>query len=198
MTLLNNEEICTYIFRALDYIRNNDKLYELFKKVIVDEELLVHSLNVSKLSTQLAYSLGVDDNTLFSICLGGLLHDVGKLEVPKEILYKPDRLTTEEFEIVKTHTSKGMDLLNNTGVSKEVIIIALRHHENRKGTGYPIGCSDIEDYVEIVTTADVLSALIENRSYHKSKSVAQALNYMSNFDNINNSLLLKLSDLIKD
>lgn len=198
MILVNEKEVNIYVFRALDYIRDNDKLFDIFKGIMVDNELLIHSLNVAKLSTQLAIALGVDNATIFNICLGGLLHDVGKLEIPKNILYKPDRLTAEEYEIVKNHTSLGFDLLKDTGVDKDVVIIALRHHENKQGTGYPLGITDIEPYVEIITVADILSALVENRTYHQAKSITQALNYMSSFDNVNNNLLVKLAELIRD
>jgi HD-GYP domain-containing protein (c-di-GMP phosphodiesterase class II) len=110
--------------------------------------------------------------------LGGLLHDVGKMKVPNEILNKPGRLTEEEFTIMKSHAALSRELLQGTqGISDMVIRIASEHHEKMGGCGYPMGLSgdQISRPGRMAAIVDVYDALTSNRVYHKGMEPSDAL-----------------------
>jgi response regulator RpfG family c-di-GMP phosphodiesterase len=105
------------------------------------------------------------------IRLASPMHDIGKLAIPDEILNKPGKLTNEEFEVIKTHSVLGYDMLKNSdkAIMKAAATIALEHHEKFDGTGYPIGLrgDNIHIYGRITAVADVFDALGSDRVYKK-------------------------------
>ncbi|HRS20155.1 MAG TPA: HD domain-containing protein [Clostridia bacterium] len=99
-----------------------------------------HSVNVCVLSLITGISMKYDEEKLRELGMGAMLHDIGKIKIPQEILSKPGSLTTEEFEIVKKHTSYGYELLKrSSALSTYASYIALTHHERYDGEGYPLG-----------------------------------------------------------
>jgi HD-GYP domain-containing protein (c-di-GMP phosphodiesterase class II) len=94
-------------------------------------------------------------------------HDIGKIQIPHEILYKPGKLTNEEFAEVKKHTVYGYEILNNSNVPEEVAYSALMHHEKMDGSGYPLGRShdSIGLYAAVVAICDVYEAMTSDRIY---------------------------------
>ncbi len=128
-----------------------------------------HVQRVSEYTVILARALGVDEKQLQILKTASMLHDVGKLMIPNDILEKPGKLTPEEFEIIKTHTNYGMDLLKNSKgpIMQFAKIIAYEHHEKWDGTGYPQGIKrhHIHIYAQIVSVADVFDALTSKRCY---------------------------------
>jgi HD-GYP domain-containing protein (c-di-GMP phosphodiesterase class II) len=137
-----------------------------------------HSVEVSVLSVGVAAALGFDDRDLFCIGVGSLLHDIGKSEIPPEILNKPDRLTDGEFSIMKGHVIKGKDLLEmHRDIPEGALHPVLEHHEKLSGRGYPDGLKDggIHVYGKIVAIADVYDAITTNRAYRKALTPFQAL-----------------------
>jgi HD-GYP domain-containing protein (c-di-GMP phosphodiesterase class II) len=108
---------------------------------------------------------------------GGLLHDIGKIAVPDAILAKPGRLTDEEFEIMKTHPSKGYEILKDLSMLTDELKIVRSHHERFDGKGYPDRKKgdELPIYVWIVSGADALDAMTSDRPYRKGMSFEVAM-----------------------
>ncbi|KGA96406.1 hisitidine kinase [Alkalihalobacillus alcalophilus ATCC 27647 = CGMCC 1.3604] len=135
-----------------------------------DHYIFTHSFNVTVYSIGLAVELNYSERQLLEVGLGALLHDIGKMSTPLEILEKPGKLTKEEFEIVKTHSKIGYDLLRQTKhIPLQVAKCAHQHHERLNGTGYPQGLKEdeIHPYAKIIAIADVFDAVTTNRVYRK-------------------------------
>lgn len=155
-----------------------------------DEYTAIHSVNVCVLSITFGRAIGLDKNQLNDLGLGALLHDMGKMCVPLEILNKPGKLTNEEFEIMKSHPLQGFKLLErNKDLSFEVLDIVKSHHERLNGSGYPGGLKDenINYFTKIVSITDVYDAITSDRVYHDGMTPHEALKKMyewapGNFD----------------
>lgn len=137
----------------------------------------VHSIDVALISGIIAGRMNYSEQEQQEICLGALLHDVGKLLVPKEIIQKPGSLTEEEMSLVRKHSEYGRDLLKDVGLPPRSLEIVLQHHERLDGSGYPYGLSEdqISDYAKIVMVADVLDAITSYRPYKEVGSMNTAL-----------------------
>ena len=134
-----------------------------------DDSTYTHSINVSLISYVLAGWLGFSEAEQMMAASCGLFHDIGKLTIPSEIILKPARLTSEEFEVVKTHTLKGYEILNDYSLNKHILNATLLHHEKCDGSGYPYGLmgQDIDKFSKIVTIADIFDAMTSDRCYRK-------------------------------
>lgn len=132
-----------------------------------DDSIYVHSLNVSLICRQIGKWIKADDATLDMLTLAGLLHDIGKLKIPTELLNKPGKYTDEEFAQVRLHTQYGHELLKPLPLDAHIKLAALSHHERCDGTGYPNGLTtnDIDPYARVVAIADVYDAMTTARSY---------------------------------
>ena len=145
---------------------------------IIDEYTFSHRVNVSALSSALGLKLNLSENELKELALGTLLHDVGKLRVPPSILNKPGKLTPEEFEIIKTHTTLGYKVVREEmGLAENIALIALQHQEKYGGGGYPFGLkgNDISYYAQITSVIDVYDALVSKRVYKEALPSHEAL-----------------------
>ncbi|HEY9061058.1 MAG TPA: HD domain-containing phosphohydrolase [Pseudobacteroides sp.] len=140
-----------------------------------------HVKRVSEFSRLLALKCGMSDSDAETISLASAMHDIGKLGVPASILNKPGKLTVEEFEVIKTHTTIGYEMLKNS--TKEIIrtasIIAYQHHEKYNGKGYPNGLKGeaIHLYGRITAIADVFDALGTIRVYKPAWNLEKILDY---------------------
>ena len=162
-------------------VRNPNAVMCLSQLKNRDEYTAQHSINVCILTITFGRHLGMAENSLNLLGLGALLHDVGKLKTPLEILNKPGKLTDEEFEIMKSHPEHGRKiLLDSGGVPDSVIDIAFSHHERLAGHGYPRGCitDEISPWSKIVAIVDVYDAISSDRCYHDGMSPTQALTKM--------------------
>ena len=132
-----------------------------------------HSARVSYYSTKIARKLGLDDEFVKNIAYIALMHDCGKLLIDDDILTKPAKLTKEEFEIMKTHTTNGGRALKNFTSIKEIKDGAMYHHERFDGSGYPEGLKgeNIPLCARIIGVADALDAMSSDRCYRKRLSV---------------------------
>ncbi len=139
-----------------------------------------HCLRVADLSCAIARRVGVDDRRLFWFRVGALLHDVGKIAVPAEVLNKPGRLTSEEWALMRSHPEAGVELLRGIDFPEDVIPIVLSHHERWDGTGYPQGLAGEQIHLaaRILGLADVYDALTTNRSYKPGMTHADAMQTM--------------------
>ncbi len=158
-------------------IRNENALLMLSLLKHKDEYTAEHCLNVGILSIAFARFLGFDEEQLEDIGLAGMLHDIGKVKVPPEILNKPGRLTEEEFQIMRDHAKFGYEiLLSKKDVAGSTIDVAYSHHERLNGKGYPRGLFDqqISTYSRIVSIVDCFDAITSDRCYDNSRSILDA------------------------
>ncbi len=126
-----------------------------------------HSLNVALISRRLGRWLKLDEATQDTITLAGLLHDIGKLRIPDEILNKPGKYTDEEFELIKNHPKMGYDLIEPLALDGRIKKAALAHHERCDGSGYPMGLSQeyTDDCALLIAIADVYDAMTAARPH---------------------------------
>jgi HD-GYP domain-containing protein (c-di-GMP phosphodiesterase class II) len=137
-----------------------------------------HIRRVQEYSVVLARQMGVDDGNLIkAIGAASLQHDMGKLSVPEHILNKPGTLTAVEFEVMKTHSSVGADILAAIEFRCPVVPIVRHHHENWDGSGYPdrLSGTDIPIGARILSVVDCFDALTSDRPYRKRLSESEAM-----------------------
>jgi putative nucleotidyltransferase with HDIG domain len=153
-----------------DLKRNRKALGLLSDMYVQDHYVYAHSLNVAIYAAAVGLELGYNDKELLELGIGAMLHDIGKLMIPSEILYKPGRLTDEEFAVMKKHTEYGFDYLRQQqGIPLLAAHCAYQHHERFDGTGYPRGLSgeEIHKYARLLAVCDVFDALTTNRVYRR-------------------------------
>jgi len=139
-----------------------------------------HSERVSKIAVEIGEILGLSNDELKLLKIGGLLHDIGKLGIPQTIINKPARLTKEEYEIVKKHPEIGYRILKPIKELKDILPIILYHHEKCNGSGYPKGlkCNEIPKLAKIVAVADVIESMTTERPYKKALTLEETLEYL--------------------
>lgn len=136
-----------------------------------------HQNRVAELAVAIAGELGLDPERIQGLQLGGMIHDIGKIYVPAEILSRPGRLSAAEFEIIKSHPEVGYDILKDVKFPWPVADIVLQHHERLDGSGYPRGLKGDEIILEarILAVADVVEAITAHRPYRAGLGVDVAL-----------------------
>ena len=136
-----------------------------------------HERRVAELATAIAADLGMEGEALTALRLGGLIHDIGKIAVPAEILAKPGRLSEVEFDLIKLHPVTGFDILGPIDFGRPVAEMVLQHHERRDGSGYPQGLKgeDILPEARILAVADVVEAMSSHRPYRAAFGIEAAL-----------------------
>ncbi|MBR6025393.1 MAG: HD domain-containing protein [Firmicutes bacterium] len=177
--------LATGLFFANDYKRmselelmrekqNRNKL--LLREIVEDFAKIVdmkdkytngHSARVAKYTRMLATEMGYDEETIEKYYYIALMHDVGKIGVPEEVLNKPGKLTDEEFGIIKSHTTLGENVLKDISIMPELSKGAEYHHERPDGKGYPKGLKgdEIPEFARIIAVADTFDAMYSNRPY---------------------------------
>ena len=159
-------------------LRNPGALLSLCRIKEADTYTFQHSVSICALLVSFTHAMGMPPDLVHEAGLGGLLHDVGKMKIPNEILNKPGKLTEEEFTIMKSHAALSRDLLTGVpGISTLVIQIAGEHHERMGGGGYPAGLpgAEISQIGRMAAIADVYDALTSNRVYHKGMEPSEVL-----------------------
>jgi len=141
-----------------------------------------HSENVGLLSAEIAREMNFDEEQINEIYWAGLVHDIGKINIPNTILLKSSRLTREEYEEIKKHPVWGAEILDTSDDIDIIVQGVLYHHERWDGHGYPAGLSttDIPLYSRIIAIADAYDAMTSDRSYKKAVSKAIAIEELSN------------------
>mgnify|MGYP001237287065 CR=1 FL=1 len=171
-----------------------------------DHITAAHVTRVSHYSKLLAKEYGLTEKEQDLIYYAAPFHDLGKVGIEDKILLKPGKLTGDEFEIMKTHSIKGYEILKDSKSDylKAGASIALTHHEKYDGSGYPYGlkAEDIHIYGRIVAIADVFDALTSTRPYEKAWSFEDAINYLfeersKHFDPVLIDLFLKNKKKVK-
>lgn len=148
---------------------------------ISDEYTFKHSVDVAAAGIVLGKYLGLGEDSLRDIGTAGVLHDIGKIKIPNEILNKNGKLTDAEFTIIKNHPVYGYQLLvDNKEISEPIRRAVLYHHEHFDGSGYPskLQSYNIPLYARVLTVVDVFDALVTERPYHKAYTVGDTLELM--------------------
>jgi putative nucleotidyltransferase with HDIG domain/PAS domain S-box-containing protein len=142
-----------------------------------DPQTAGHQRRVAQLAVAIARELGFSLNRLEGVKVAGLLHDIGKIAVPTEILSKSGVISNLEFEFIKSHCQAGFDLLKNIDFPWPVPQAILQHHERLDGSGYPAGLTDADIILEarILGVADVVETMISGRPYGPAQGIDEAL-----------------------
>ena len=140
-----------------------------------------HQRRVAALSRAIAEQLGLGTDQAEGVYLGALVHDVGKMAIPVDILSRPGRLSFEEFALVKTHVRAGVDVLRDVVFPWPIIDMVAQHHERLNGSGYPAGLSgdSIRLEARIIAVADVFESMSTHRPYRPALAVEVALDELS-------------------
>lgn len=185
--VLNESNIRDIVENILENILSrNDVVVSLTDIRSFDDYTYGHSVNVCVLSLITGNALGLSQKSLTQLGIGAILHDIGKVLTPKEILNKPGNLTEEEFEIIKRHTEEGYNLVRaKKNISNLAASVIYEHHERVNGTGYPRGirAEEIHLYSKIVGLVDVYDALTADRIYRKGYMPHQAYEMLAGTGN---------------
>lgn len=174
--------------------RNADALISLCRLKIADEYTYMHSVSVCALMVSLCRQLGLDEATCRDAGMAGLLHDLGKAAMPQEIINKPDKLTDEEFTIIKSHPVRGHEMLLESGVDNERVLDVCRHHHERMdGKGYPdaLAAENISLIARMSAVCDVYDAVTSNRPYKAGWDPAEAIARMASWQGHFDSVVLQ-------
>jgi len=169
---------------TMDLIIHEDAATKwLVQLTAYDHSTYNHSTNVGIFAIALAKLIygNAATHDLRRLGAGFFLHDLGKCEVPLEIINKPGPLNDEEWGVVRRHPEEGFSLIESAGIlTPEAKIVSLQHHEKEDGSGYPLGLKkgDIHPYARICRLADVYEALTSERPYHNQRTTFEALKLM--------------------
>ena len=161
-----------------------------------------HSERVTKFAEAIGHSLHFNEDEMRALTISAILHDIGKIAVPEQILDKPGKLTDEEFDVVKKHPQAGADIISSIPSYESILEGIVHHHERWDGKGYPKGLSekDIPLIARIICIADVYDALTEDRPYRKAWSGEQVRQFFEEnrgkmFDAELVDIFLRLSEI---
>lgn len=137
-----------------------------------------HTHSVPQIVNKMCEKMDYDENQTKFFVQCAYLHDIGKIFIPPEILQKKGKLTDEEYEIMKTHTTKGAELCESIPALKKFSNVVRYHHENEDGSGYPNGITDIPIEAEIIKIADVYDAIVRKRQYKEAVEITKAVDIL--------------------
>lgn len=166
---------------AMSIERNRNALLRVLRLKTKDEYTYLHSVAVCALMVNLARQLGLDRETAAELGTAGLLHDIGKVAVPSDVLNKPGRLTAEEYALAQTHPLQGYRLLGEVdGIPAAALDVCQHHHEKIDGTGYPHGLREeqISLAARMAAICDVYDAVTSDRPYKNAWSPLEAITRM--------------------
>ena len=166
--------------------RNPEAFLNLVRLKTKDDYTYMHSLAVSALMIALGKQLGLSGSNLKEAGLAGLLHDVGKMMIPDDVLNKPGKLSDEEFDIIKQHPRKGWEILQGSPeIIATILDVCLHHHERVDGTGYPdrISGDALTLFSRMGAVCDVYDALTSNRCYKNGWEPAETIRKMAEWRN---------------
>ncbi len=173
---------------------NNHDVHEILEGVKGHHNYTyVHSLRVATYLSLFGYAIGIRGHELLTLSTGGLLHDVGKMVTPQDMLNKNGKLSDEEFIIIKSHVEHTSEILNRTpGVTDGIRVIAEQHHEKLNGKGYPKGLkgNELNDLARMSAIVDIFGALTDSRSYKPAFPAEKAFSILEDMsDGLDQSLI---------
>lgn len=167
----NSKKFIELIRTIMDEIKDHSELLSILSDVhIYDEYIFIHSFNVTLYSLAIGMRLELSQKDLETLGIGAILHDVGKMHVPYDVLMKPGKLTQSEYNEIKKHAEYGFHILKRVGTIPLLVAhCAFQHHERVDGSGYPRGLldKDIHLFGKIIAVADVFDAVTSNRVYRQ-------------------------------
>ena len=168
---VTQDDMQKVVDRVCEGVTSSHKLFDMLHEVKADEDAVyTHCINVSLLSKYIGRWLhfSESDQTCLGIC--GLMHDIGKLLVPPEVLNKKGKLTDDEFQLIRRHPIFGFNQLKNLDIDPRIKKAALMHHERENGSGYPYHRvpGEVHPFAQVVAIADVYDAMTQSRSYRTS------------------------------
>ncbi len=163
------EELAHVLFRTINALSRVIEIRDLYT--------VGHQQNVSRIARRIAQEIGLDSDTIEGLRVGAMLHDIGKVGIPAEILSKPAKLTATEYELVKTHSTMGYTVLREITFPWPVAEIVHQHHERIDGSGYPGGLKgdDILIQAQILGVADTVDSILSHRPYRPGLGKDQAM-----------------------
>ena len=177
--IMKKAENYMYRNKITESMSVRNRAIQAIHKTLTDKYLdeRIHSEKVSQLCYVTGLALNLSPDLLKELKLAGMYHDIGKIAIPDAILDKPGKLTQEEFEVMKTHTEIGYNILRAADAYSRLAEFALTHHEHWDGKGYPRGISglDIPLFSRIINLADSFDAMTSNRVYRKKRSKDEAI-----------------------
>lgn len=167
-TRIDEMELMEDVNALLSASKNNMQVLDMLHCIRnYDDSTYIHCVNVSLICHVMGEWLSFSAEDIQTLTLCGLLHDIGKLRMPKEILSKPAKLTDKEYNIMKTHPYVGYRIASSEEMNPHIKYSILQHHEKCDGSGYPLGlkADKIDQFAKIVTIADIYDAMTANRVY---------------------------------
>lgn len=165
---LNINELLKDTLSLLDQARGGIHIFDMLHSMRQFDDLtFTHGMNVALICNVMAGWLNLSEEDTLLVTQCGLLHDIGKLKIPENIIKKPAKLTDEEYNIIRKHPIEGYQILRGIGVNPHIANAALMHHERCDGTGYPLGlkADKIDRFAKMVAIADVYDAMTSARVY---------------------------------
>lgn len=161
------------------YNELNDSIKKQIEKLDeLDIYTSKHIHSVPQIVSKICGKMNYDEEQTKFFVQCAYLHDIGKIFIPEEILQKKGKLTNEEYEIMKTHTTKGAEFCETIPSLKKYSNAVLYHHENEDGSGYPEGIKKIPIEAEIIKIADVYDALVRKRQYKDEVKITKAIDIL--------------------
>jgi HD-GYP domain-containing protein (c-di-GMP phosphodiesterase class II) len=186
LIMIIGKDITSELDYQLRLLESNTKLKEQLTQSILALSMLAelrdaytagHQRRVQSLACAIARKLDFDEESIENISLAAIIHDIGKVYVPSEILSKPTSLSFLEFELIKTHVQFGYDIISTLALPEIISIMVLQHHERLDGSGYPRGVKGdaIKLESQIIGVSDVVEAIVSHRPYRKALGLDVAL-----------------------
>ncbi|MCQ2523228.1 MAG: HD domain-containing protein [Lachnospiraceae bacterium] len=168
-----------------------DYLYNMLPSE--DDMTYSHCLNSALIAGVFGTWLGIPKTDLFTLINCGFFYDIGKLMIPQDIIWKPSKLTDIEYELVKTHTLHGFNILKNLPINDDIIKATLMHHERCDGTGYPSKLKEdqISQFAKYISIIDAYEAMTSARTYRKSLTPFEVIENFEKTERFYSSIILR-------
>lgn len=188
MSIVNKAEMKLSREKLIDASSMLSRTIEIIMNSLYEKNSreMEHSKRVANICEKIAQRMNLELNIVSKLKIAGLMHDIGKIGIPDSILDKPDRLSEEEFSLIRKHSEVGYRILSAANEFSEIADYILAHHERWDGRGYPKGLrgTDIPVYARIISIADSFDAMTSDRSYRKAMTLEEAKNEIMKNSNI--------------
>lgn len=164
-----------------DLFENKDALYQVFNMFSADMYTYKHSVDVAILAMLIGKELGYTTKDIKLLGFGGILHDIGKSQIPTEVLNKKGKLTDEEWSLLQRHPEIGYELIKDViSLNGHVKQMVRYHHERNDGSGYPFALKDdqLTEFIKIIIVADIFNAIASNRIYRVALTPEKIMEYI--------------------
>lgn len=178
--VLNQDVLVNKIKKIMDIEKGKYHLFELIYNIYEHDDMtLAHSINVALICNTFGQWLNMSEEDISVLTVCGLMHDIGKVKVPRNILRKPGTLTEAEKEIIRRHPKDGFEMMLDYGMDDRIRLAILQHHERYDGSGYPFQKTGeaIHPFSMITAIADVFDAMTSNRVYRNAICPFKALDF---------------------